>query len=253
MKIQRLVKLGLLWIGSILFRNKKSKILFYHDVYTRKGYVAPDCGIVMGTPLDVFKKHVEAIKAEGFRIVPHITEEEGEVCIMLDDGFRGVWENRHYFYEHNICPTIFLAVDLIGQDGFLNTDEIIELQNHGFIFESHGWTHTNLTTKNDNELTRELKNSRIYLSKMLQKDVQEICLPIGYFSNHLIEMARKQGYSEIYSSIPGEYTNKIYGTLRPRILCQFASPFEVKLLLRGGGNIIRKRYECLHHQPNFIS
>lgn len=253
MKIQRLVKLGILLIGSILYRNKKSKILFYHDFHTGRGYVAPDCGIVMGTPMDVFKKHVEAIKAEGFQIVTHITKEDGEICIMLDDGFRGVWENRHYFYENKIYPTIFLAVDLIGQDGFLNADEIIELQDHGFNFESHGWTHTNLTTKDNNELIRELYNSRMYLSKLLQKDVQEICLPIGYFSDHLIEMAIKEGYSEIYSSIPGEYNNKIYGKLRPRILCQFASPFEVKLLLRGGGNIIRKRYERLHHKPNFLS
>lgn len=253
MIIHQLVKRILLIAGSIIFRNKKSKIIFYHDIYIGNGYIAPDCGIVMGTPLDVFKEHIATIKHEGYEIVSHITKPEGQVCIMLDDGFRGIWDCRQYFYDNNICPTIFLAVDLIGKDGFLTIDEILELQNNGFIFECHSWTHTNLATKNDKELEHELHDARIYLSNILNKDVREICLPIGYFSDHLIEMAKKYGYSEIYSSIPGAYNEKIHSLLRPRILCQFSSKYEVALFLRGGTNMIKKRYERLHYLPNYTS
>ena len=250
MKWRKLVKFSLLYLGAILFRNNRSKILFYHDVHIGRGYVAPDCGIVMGTPLEVFKKHLEVIRSEGYKIVPRIKTPKGEVAIMFDDGFHGIYDNRQFFYENEICPTVFLALDLIGKDGFLNLDEIAELQAHGFIFECHGWTHSNLAVKNEEELRRELYESKVQLSKMLQKPITEICLPIGYFSDHLIEQIKHFGYKEAYSSIPGTFDEKVQGFLRSRILCQFASPNELKFLLRGGYQLIKKRYERLHHLPN---
>ena len=169
---------------------------------------------------------------------------------MFDDGFHGIYDNRQFFYENKITPTVFLALDLIGKDGFLNLDEILELQAHGFNFECHSWTHSNLAVKKDEELKKELYESKVQLSKILHKPVTEICLPIGYFSDHLVEQIQQFGYKEAYSSIPGAYDEKVQGFLRPRILCQFASPNELKYLLRGGYWLIKKRYERLHHLPN---
>lgn len=243
----KIIKLLLLFVGSIFKHNRKSKILFYHDIHEGEGYIAPDCGIVMGTQLDLFKKHIEVIKKEGYKIVPRITHEEGEVCIMLDDGFRGIYENKDFFYKNKICPTVFLAVDLIGKDGFLKPEEILELQEHGFVFECHGWTHTNLANKTEEQLVQELGGSKKYLSQLLNKEVDEICLPIGYFSTRLLTVLKQYDYNEVYSSIPGNYSEKIFEVLRPRNLCQFASPLEVKFFLRGGGEMIKERYKRLHH------
>ena len=239
-----------LWLGSLLHRNHASKILFYHDICGASSYKSLDSDVLMGTPLELFKKHLEVISEEGYKVVPRITNPENEVAIMLDDGFRGIWDNRQFFYERKICPTVFLAVDLIGKEGFLTVPEILELQSHGFIFECHSWTHTNLAMKTDAELQRELGEARSYLSQLLGKDVRELCLPIGYFSDHLVEAARAYGYSEIYSSIPGNYFDPVSCGLRARILCQFASPHEVRLQLRGGSGIISQRYEKLHHLRN---
>lgn len=251
MKIQAIIKNGLLFLGSILYRNHRSKIIFYHDFYIGKGYVAPDCGVVMGTQMDVFKEHLEVFKKEGYKIVPRISSANGEIAIMLDDGFHGVYENRQFFYDNKIYPTIFLAHDLIGRPGFLAENEILELQSHGFIFECHGWTHTSLANKSDEQLSVELGKSKEYLSKILSKEVTELCLPIGYYTDHLLEIIKDYGYTTVYSSIPGNFYEKIHGCLTPRILCQFASPLEVKLFLRGGGEIIKSRYFRLHHLPNY--
>lgn len=247
MNIRTIIKNSILWLGSLLHRNHASKILFYHDICGATSYKSLDSDVLMGTPLELFKKHLEVIAEEGYKIVPRITQPENEVAIMLDDGFRGIWDNRQFFYERNICPTVFLAVELIGKDGFLSPPEILELQSHGFIFECHSWSHTNLATKSDEELQRELGESRDFLSRLLGKEVRELCLPIGYFSDHLVEAARAYGYTEIYSSIPGNYCEPVSCGLRARILCQFASSHEVRLLLRGGSGIISQRYEKLHH------
>lgn len=251
MNIRTIIKNSILWFGSLLHRNHASKILFYHDICGATSYKSLDSDVLMGTPLELFKKHLEVIAEEGYKIVPRITQPENEVAIMLDDGFRGIWDNREFFYEQGICPTVFLAVELIGKEGFLTESEILELQSHGFIFECHSWSHTNLAMKTDAELQRELGEARSYLSQLLGKDVRELCLPIGYFSDHLIELARAYGYTEIYSSIPGNYFSPVACGLRARNLCQFAAPQEVKYILRGGPELIRMRYEQMHHLPNF--
>lgn len=248
MNLREIVKLTLMEVSSILHRNHKSKILFYHDIYTSINYKATDDDVCMGTHLDMFKRHLEVIRKEDYTIVPHITEPEGQVCIMLDDGFRGIYECRQFFYDNQIYPTIFLAVELIGQKGILTKDEILDLQAHGFIFECHSWSHKDLTIWNDEDLRRELGESKKYLSEMLNKEVSEICLPIGYFKDHLLDQIKVYGYNKVYSSIPGNYCETTIGGMAARNLVQFASPAEVKLVLRGGNEMIKGRYEKMHYK-----
>ena len=238
--MRKLIKLLLLRFGAIINRNHHSKFLYYHDVIGDTSYSDMD------TPLDTFRQHLSVIRAEGYEIVPKITQPEGQVALLFDDGRRGIWDTREFFYEEGLHPTIFLAVNLIGQPGFLTKDEILELQAHGFIFEGHAWSHEALTTFNDTELKRELGESKTWLSQLLGKEVSEICLPIGYFSPHLLDELQKYGYTTIYSSIPGSWNHLTHGIMQPRHCLQFSSPEEVKYILRGGNDYLKKRYEKLH-------
>jgi len=237
--LKKTVKSVILTLGTQIYRNKKSKLLYYHDVYGKVCYTP------MGTSLELFEQHLEVIRKAGYTLVPRIKNPDSEVALLFDDGFRGIYDVRQFFYERNLQPTVFLAVKLIGQPGYLNREEIVELQDHGFIFESHGWSHSDMTQFDDLELKRELVESRQYLSDLLGKEVRELCLPIGYYSTHLIEKAFEAGYDTIYSSVPGNYDDKVEG-MRPRNLVQYASPHEVRLILRGGNTILRKHYINLH-------
>lgn len=232
----------MLLCGACLFRNTKSKLLYYHDVFAEDQYTD------MGTPLDLFQQHVMMIRKQGFKIVPRISEAEREVALLFDDGFRGIYDVRDYLQRENICPTVFLAVSLIGKEGYLNKEEIKELQGQGFIFQCHAWSHEDLTTFTDEELKRELGESKAYLEDLLGKEVDEICLPIGYFSDHLLEEIKKYGYKRVYSSIPGNYFEPVVGGMTARNLVQFASPRQVKYMLFGGNRLIKKRYERMHHK-----
>lgn len=247
-KIKRTVKFVLLLIGSIVSRNHKSKILYYHDIYLNHSYKSLDSDILMGTSIRMFKEHLMTIRQEGYRVVPQITNPDGEVAIMLDDGFRGIWDNRQFFYENNICPTVFLAVDLIGKEGFLTESEILELQSHGFIFQCHSWSHKDLTSFNDDELKKELSDSKNHLEKLLGKEVNEICLPLGFFSDNLVELTKKAGYKEVYSSVSGNYHDLVCEFLRTRNLLQFATPADVRLILRGGTSLLRDHYIKMYHK-----
>jgi hypothetical protein len=251
MNIRHIIKLSLLKCGSIFYLNNKSKLLYYHDICDGEGFPALDSGARMATPLELFKKHVETIRREGYEIVPRITKPDGQVVIMLDDGFRGIYACRQYFYDNNISPTIFLPVAYIGQvdKGIMTEAEILELQEHGFRFECHGWSHEPLTKfADDVALERELGDSKVYLSRMLGRQVNAVCMPLGYFSDYLLRKIKEYGYEEVYSCIPGNYDEKVYDLMLRRNLCQFASPEEVKLMLRGGNEMLKERYIKLHYQ-----
>ena len=151
--------------------------------------------------------------------------------ICFDDGFRGIYDTRQFFVEQGLRPTVFLAISLIGQPNYLNREEILELQNLGFIFQCHAWSHSDLTEFSKDELKRELYDSKQQLEELLVKAVDEICFPIGYFSQLVLNECKRYGYNTLYSSIPGNYFDKLYTDgLRTRNLLQFADANEVKLM-----------------------
>lgn len=249
MNLKFIVKESILCAGSVIHRNRGSKILYYHDVYSTVNYKALDADIYMGTPLELFKRHIEAIRSEGFEIVPRITKDEGQVTIMFDDGFRGIWECRHYFFDNGLYPTVFIPAGYIGRTdlGLLSVDEILQLQQCGFNFECHGWSHVQLINFNDVELKHELMDSKVCLSNILSKEISGLCMPLGFFNPHLLDIIRKSGYKDIYSCIPGNYSDHPLGMIS-RNLCQSASPREVRLILRGGNEILKLRYLKMHNK-----
>lgn len=251
MNPKSLFKQSILLAGSVVRRNRGSKILYYHDVYVTTNFPALDADVRMGTHIDVFKKHVDVIRSEGYEIVPRITKPTGQVAIMLDDGFRGIWECRRFFYDNNICPTVFLPVKFIGRTdlGIMTAEEILELQRHGFIFECHSWSHEQLTDFDDARLRHELADSRAELERMLSKPVRGFCMPLGYYTDHLLEKIREAGYDDVYCCIPGNYHDRPEGMI-PRNLCQYATPQEVRLILRGGNELLKSRYRRLHDKTH---
>lgn len=238
MKGKELFRTFVFAISSILWRNKNSKIIYYHDIFSGKRYTK------MGTPLNLFKKHIEIALKTGYSITDRICKPTRELSIMLDDGFRGIWECRNYFYQNNIHPTIFIAKDLVGKEGYLNESEIKELDLHGWIFQSHTVSHTNMTCYNQEDLNKQLSESKKYLEKLLHHPITEVCAPQGYFSDTVLECALKNGYTLFYSSIPGDYDEFVlgYSFLKTRNLCQFLTPFQFKLMLLGGYKLLQSRY-----------
>lgn len=229
-------------LGRLFHKNHKaSKVIFYHDVTGVRGSFTS-----MATVMSLFKQHIEIIRQEGFAIVPEITKSEGQIQICFDDGFRGIWEQRDYFIKHNIFPTIFFAIDLIGKQGYLIEEEILHLQDAGFRFESHAYSHTDLSTFDEKDLRFELFESKSALEKLLSKPVKEICFPIGYFSDQVCELAREAGYEKLYSSIPGDYYAKNKEGVIYRYLTQFSTKKEFRQIINGGMSFLKSHYYKRH-------
>lgn len=239
--MKEIVKTILYFIGFIIFKNYKSKIIYYHDIHQNNEERYTD----MSTPISLIKKHIDIAIKSNYKFVNTITKETGQIMITFDDGFKGIYDNQKFFISRNIYPTIFIAVELIGSKNYMNLEEIIELKNKGFKFQSHTVSHQNLTKFEETELIHELSISKKELSELLNYDVCELCFPQGYFSDLVIEKSFNIGYSKLYSSIPG--TTTLNSTFIHRNCVQFVSPLQFKFIIGGGMKILQKHYINLHY------
>lgn len=234
--MRKLVKSLILKLVSAVFHDASPKIVFYHDI--GKVYTA------MGTEEKLFWGHMEVLRA-------------GDV-VCFDDGFRGVWEAREKLkrVSSNFKVVICIAVDLVGQRGYLTWAEIRELQeNFGIEFQCHTWSHQTLIGPYNSEVAKpedgrteewyyhELVDSKRELEARLGRKVNVLCFPVGYFSDRVIERCKSAGYEQVYASYPGNITDDY---VQPRCLVQDLSVKDFRRALNGGLVALSSRYRMLH-------
>ena len=187
-----------------LLRNRDSKILFYHDVFSHKSYTK------MATCINMFKKHISLINDNGFVLVKNIELEKNQILIQFDDGYRGIYDNLDYFLKNNIYVQIFIITSRIGQNGYLSKSEIYDMHKSGnFIVSSHTHNHRDLSLLKDFSVIKEAKISKEILEDIILENVYDICYPRGHFNSRVIELLKSQGYKKQFSSLPGSYFKKI--------------------------------------------
>lgn len=223
--MKSLLKHLVLFLGYIFHRNHQSKVIYYHDV-SRKF-------TNMGTDFILLQKHFDLIRKSNYDIVSEITSQNNQVMICFDDGWAGIYYYKDYFVKQQIFPTVFIAVDLIGKEGYLSESQIKELSTMGFRFQAHTWSHNDLTTFDDPKLEYELKDSKIQLEKMFNHSFDSICFPMGRFSNKIKKKCFDFGYKQLFSSLPGGYYDLETESLICRNCAQNASLFELKWILNG--------------------
>lgn len=225
----------------LLHRNRDSKIIYYHDV----GHKYTD----MGTEMKLIKQHFGMVRAQGFEFVDEIAQNRTQIMVCFDDGWAGLYEAKDFFIQERVFPTIFIAVDLIGKPGYLTQNQILELQDLGFHFEGHTWSHEDLTTFDDKGLIHELRDSREELSRLLKKEVKALCFPKGRFSDKVCKIAEDSGYEKLYSSISGGYYDLIESKrLICRNLVQTLNPWEFKRRIMSTSELLVRRNIQQHYQ-----
>lgn len=237
--MRNLINYLLYLFGSVFCHNRKSKVLYYHDIDTK--YTG------MGTPFSVFKSHINEIRKAGFEIVDKIDNEKDQVMIAFDDGWRGIYDYRDFLTKEGLKPTVFIAVDLIGEPGYLTKEEIIELQSIGFIFQAHSWTHTGLPDHHGDDLKHEVYDSRLELEALFSSPFDEICFPQGRYSDEVVDVCLHSGYRLMYTSLPGSYFDNIKNKLICRNLVQYTPSNQIRYILTGDVPYLRKRYLRQHY------
>jgi len=136
-----------------------------------------------------------------------LRESEGSVLrpeITFDDGHISNFEFAPPALESRaIKAHFFITVGWTGtRPGYMNWEQLRELQRAGHIIGAHGWTHTLLTHCNEKELRHELTDARLTLEDKLGTPITTMSLPGGRYNRHVLAACQEAGYQQIFTSIP---------------------------------------------------
>ncbi len=143
------------------------------------------------------------------------------IILTFDDGYKNVFRLAHPILSRLRMPyTVFVVTGKIGTvndwvvpEGYetsmlMDWDEILQLKASGLAdIQPHTVTHPRLSSLGDDDLRRELSQSKDDAEEKLQTATTTVCYPYGDHDDRVINMAADIGYKY------GVTTN--FGRVRP--------------------------------------
>jgi len=200
--IRKFIYKALYIFDSALGRKNNVSILCYHGI--------SDEIWRYNTRKDIFESQINSLLKKGytFKKLSELSNKSDEKSIILtfDDGYKTVLNVKEFLKSNSIYPTMFLISDYGNYDpvglgnsdfkpkDFLSLSETLELKEAGWAFGSHTKTHKLLPTLSLEEQRSELSESKAYLEKLLDVQIEAISYPRGQYTKDTIDIARDLGY-----------------------------------------------------------
>lgn len=184
-------------------------ILMYHDVYDTH---ISESGFQNATAIpykisaEVFEAHVQHI----CQLWKNLSK---EVVFSFDDGGISFLKTIAPILEkYGFRGLFFVSTAYIGKPGFLNEDDIRQLEKRGHTIGSHSHSHPErMSSLTAQQLSEEWEMSQTYLSRILSHKVRHASIPNGYASDTVYQSMSSAGYVEIYDSRPVSHVRRKAG------------------------------------------
>jgi peptidoglycan/xylan/chitin deacetylase (PgdA/CDA1 family) len=149
--------------------------------------------------------------------------------ITFDDGYESnftlAWP---VLRRHAQKATIFVAPEpdaytraqVTDLDGFLNEEQMRELDRGGCAIESHTLTHCILSELEDDIVRYELTESKRRLSEVLGRPIRHLAIPRSGYSWRIRRLARQAGYETVCCNNKGSSNGLSNLTALPRIVIE---------------------------------
>ena len=207
-----LCKSGLIW----LFARVESRPRRYRGAITSLYHrIGPDTDDYCISS-DVFAAQIEYLlqtrvcwftASELANGLPEI-ESGNNLCITFDDGDCSAFEATLKLVEGGGKCTHYIIPGRVEQQKkeAMTWQQIRELDAAGVEIGSHSMSHPRLTQLSDDELARELNDSKCLLEDKIGKAVKTFAYPYGEYDRRVVEEVRAAGYECAYT------TNHVYVT-----------------------------------------
>jgi len=183
-------------------------ILTYHKICKF------DVGGTWVTPLQ-FESHIKFLKKKGINLCTISDALKGKgTGLSFDDGYENFYTyGKDILLKYGYRATIFVIAGFIGKENnwdvnfgvkfkHLNRKQIKELADLGFEIGSHTLTHRDLTKLPENEIKKELKESKKILEDITGKEVKYLSYPFGRYNERIEEILCEEGYERGFSINP---------------------------------------------------
>ena len=230
-----------------------SPVLLYHKI----DHPTPDVKIRGAfTSPEKFRRQVKYLKSRGYEfftaleMVRHLRDHrrypDRSVCITFDDGWKDNYDHAFpVLKEFDVKATIFLVPSLLGQtsdqvtaDGeapreHLSIDNVREMAGFGIEFGSHSLSHKLFDRTPDDEIERQVVESKARIEDILQRTCTTFAYPAGFFTDFSKHAISKAGFLGAFSTVYGAEDNSDFFALnRTEILHRHGRPFQFGRRLR---------------------
>lgn len=194
----------------------KLPILLYHDLDSldldneKKGSAAHDTVV----RVEAFESQLRFLSAAGYQSLSlsdyfdkrATLQGSGEkrIIITFDDG-----HHSNYYLalpllkRYGFTATFFVVASWIGEKYHLTEEQIREMSAQGMEIASHGLTHSYLPLLEEEEIVRELKESRRRLSDVTGVNVDAFAYPGGHYDSKVLRALMGTGYRTACSCLQG--------------------------------------------------
>ena len=125
---------------------------------------------------------------------------EKPVLITFDDGYTDNYTNAFPILKAlGLRATIFVIPASIGKSGYMTWDNLKEMEKSGITIESHTMNHIKLEELPDDEIRKELLDSKTVLEDNLGHPIEFLAYPTGTYNLHIAGIARDVGYKAAFT------------------------------------------------------
>ena len=199
--------------GKAMLKEEAKRLnavsIMYHDVIERgdssaSGFAGAGPAIYK-LDRDEFARHLEAIR--NARPVGR------ELLLTFDDGGLSAYAPVAGMLEqYGWHGYFFVTTDWIGRPGFLNAEQIRELDRRGHVIGSHSCTHPERMSREPWEcLLAEWKGSTERLASIVAHPIKVASVPGGYYSRRVAEAAAAAGIETLFTSEPTARARTVNG------------------------------------------
>jgi len=187
------------YLLSIFLKSKKVSILMYHSV-------SDNDNRFFAVSEKNFEKQVKFLSDKNFSIISadallDILKNKKEVkektiCLTFDDGYKNNYSVVFpILKKYNFPAMIFLVTDLIGEDDYLDWNEIGKMKNSGLVsFGCHTKSHPDLDKITSLDIERELFESKVILENKLGQKCRFFSYPRGKYDDVVLQKVKEQGF-----------------------------------------------------------
>ena len=151
--------------------------------------------------MEIFKKHMDTISKKNYSFLSpkefdmKFSEKKitKKVLITIDDGFSSFYEKAWpYLKEKKIPFILFISTEAIGKNGYMNWDEIKEIERESFAFiGNHSHSHDYLLDLTFDEFKTDIIKSVKIFKDNLGYNPIFFSYPFGEFNNNQISFIKK--------------------------------------------------------------
>ncbi len=154
-------------------------------------------------PLGMFREQMHLIREGGYstltlnRLLDFDARSvrDQSVVITFDDGWADNYANAlPVLAETGVKATLFVVTGFVGRKGYLDWQQLADMQAEGISVQSHTHGHNPLPLLSEEEIRAELEVSKGSIEDRLGTPVDFLSAPHGMLDRRVIRAARSSGY-----------------------------------------------------------